>query len=676
MKSTVAALLLLLLFPSASKAFKLSGETGFYRVNLKGDYTRELGLEKWRGRKSGYYYRLELSNRFSITGGTSFKVSVITGTTKVPSVNAFTSNGDSLFYGGVKTFDVKELYFRKRGFLFKKLTLTAGKQLFTVPALFRDYLWGGSFRYSDGNLSLFWNQIASYEGRYLLMNGNGEDDVDIAVFGADWRNFTFGAYRIMDARGNRPAVFRNGVFFRYRSGNLTVSGVSQNGRLGGWGEFHFNSFTLTGGYWQKGITSYGYREEVRNEGLIFRPTIDGMKFGKLSYSFALNGVPVSLYAARFETSGGRLIGNEVGGEVDYPFWRGVLFLKGAAGSGGAYGVFGGYRWGFRLPAVYRGEKVKVKNYFDIWGEYANFPQRFYPTQLEYEGWATYKHVGFWHSTYRMRAYTGSFSFQVATGKNTKFDYIVWGNTADNFLYQRNHGKLWHLEELYTGGRNYRFGLQPVSVKPLFSDYLPGLSYRLKGLKFSAFYHSFNGGRGSSDYGLGIVSYKGLSLGALSNGRSTQSLLAFYREFRNFRVGGIREWGHGHRGDWGAVFGVKGRVFETELSADYRVFSGGLSTFNLREFYRNAGLALRPGERGVRYFKATADTPLNFWNFPKFSTKLRFIYDRLYRFSGSYVAQEFGIGLSLKPGKMCNLELLLGFGSSNLSYTGVKFLLNW
>ena len=164
MKSTAAALLLFLLFPSASKAFKLSGETGFYRVNLKGDYTRELGLEKWRGRKSGYYYRLELSNHFSITEGASFKVSVVTGTPKVPFVNAYTSNGDSLFYGGVKTFNVKELYFRKRGFLSGKVTLTVGKQLFSIPALFKDYLWGGSFNYSDGDLSLFWNQIAGYEG--------------------------------------------------------------------------------------------------------------------------------------------------------------------------------------------------------------------------------------------------------------------------------------------------------------------------------------------------------------------------------------------------------------------------------------------------------------------------------------------------------------------------------
>ncbi len=676
MKSTAVALVLFLLLPSTSKAFKLSGETGFYKVNLKGDYTRELGLEKWKERKSGYYYRLELSNCFSVSESTSFKVSVVTGTTKVPFVNAFTSNRDSLFYGGIKTFDVKELYFRKRGFLFKKLTLKAGKQLFSVPALFKDYLWGGSFRYSDGNMSIFWNQIAGYEGRYLLMNGSGEDDVDIAVFGVDWRNFTFGAYRIMDARGDRPAVFKSGIFFRYEGRNLRVSGVSQNGRLGGWEELRLNSLTLTGGYWQKGITSYGYREEVRDEGFIFRPTIDGMKFGKLSYSFSLKDFPVSLYAARFETSGGRLIGNELGGEVDYPFWRGVLFLKGAAGSGGAYGVFGGYRWGVRLPEVYRGERVKVRNYFNVWGEYANFPQRFYPTQLEYEGWATYKHVGFWHSTYRLKAYSDSFSFQFATGRNTKLDYIIWGNTADNFLYQRNHGKLWHLEELYTEGRNYRFGLQPVSIKPLFSDYLPGLSYRLKGLKVSAFYHSFNGERGSSDYGLGIISYRDFSFAAVSNGSSTQSLLAFYREYRNFRVGGIREWGHGHRGDWGAVFGVKGGVFKTELSADYRIFSGGLSTFNLREFYRNVGLALRPGERGVRYFKATADTPLNFWKFPEFSTKLRLVYDRLYRFSGSYVVQEVGFGLVLKPGKKCSLEILNSMGSSSTSYIGLRFFMSW
>lgn len=676
MKSTAAAILLLFLIPLPSFGFQLSGEVGFYGVNLKGDYNRELGLENWRGRKNGYYYRLNLRETFRLSAGTNFNFSAISGTTKVPYVNLFTSSGDSLFSGGVKTFNVRELYLIKRGFLFKGFTLKVGKQHFEVPALFSDDLWGAHFNYSFNGFNFFWDQIAGYEGKYLLPRRKNEDDVDIAVFGVKRKSFTFGAYRIMDAKGVYPAEFKTGLFFKLDGRNFTLSGVSQNGNLGGWGEVSFNSLKFTGGYWQKGITSYGYREDLKGEGLIFRPTEGNLRFGKVFYSFNFKKLPVSIYAARFETSSGKLIGNEAGGELDYPVKGGALFLKGALGSSGAYALFGGYRWGVRVPEGYGSLNVKLKNYFNVVGEYANFPQKFYPAQLEYEGWAKSSHVGFWHSTYKLTAYTDTFRFKVSTGRNSKFDYIVWGNTADNFLYQRSHGKLWHFEELYASSENFRLGLQPVSVKPLFSDYLPGISYRLNGFQASLLYHRFNGTRGSQDHGVALLSYRNLYYAAVFNGSSTQSALSFFFEREHFTLGGVKEWGYGHNVDWGAVFGLKGSLFGTGASVGYRVFSNNLSTFNLREFYRDVGLSLRPGERGVRYATASLERPLNFWKFSRFSTKLRLYYDRLYRFSGSYVAQEFGLGIILNPGKRCSLELLGGWGSSSIKYTGLRFNLSW
>ena len=676
MKSTVAAVLLLSLLPLPSFGFQLSGETGFYGVKLKGNYRRELGLEKWRGRKTGYYYRLNIGKTFSLSRGTVFRFSVTSGTTKVPCVNLFTSNNDSLFSGGVKTFNVSELYLSKTGFLFKNLRLKLGKQTFEIPALFRDDLWGASFDYSFKGYSLFWNQIAGYEGKFLLPERKNEDDVDIAVFGVEKGGLTFGGYRIMDAKGPSPAVFKNGLFLKLNGENYAISAVSQNGNYGGWGELSLGQLKLIGGYWQKGITTYGYREDLKGEGLIFRPTLGNLRFGKISYSFSYLNLPINLYAARFETASGNLIGNEAGGEVDYPVRGGALFLKGALGSDGTYAFFGGYRWGVKVPESYGDLNVKLKNYFDVIGEYADFPGKPYPAQLEYEGWAKYKHVGFWHSTYKLTAYTDSFRFRVSTGRNSKFDYLVWGNTSDNFLYQKSHGKLWHLEELYTFGRNYSVGLQPVSVEPLFSDYLPGISYRFRGLKTSLFYHRFNGGRGSQDHGVALLSYRSFSYVSVFNGSSTQSALSFFLKRKNFSVGGVREWGYGHSGDWGAVFSVKGSLFGTEISAGYRVFSDSLSTFNLREFYRDVGLALRPGERGVRYATASIERPLTFWNFSRFSTKVRLTYDRLYRFSGEYIAQEFGLGIVLKPGKRCTLEFLGGVGSSSINYTGLRFKLSW
>jgi len=675
-KSTVAILLFLSLIPLPSLGVQLSGELGFYGVKLKGNYNRELGLENWRGRKTGYYYRLNIGKSFRLSPGTRFKFSVTSGTTKVPYVNLFTSTDDSLFNGGVKTFNVEELYLIKRGFLFKNLTLRVGKQPFEIPALFRDNLWGARLSYSLNGFNLFWNQIAGYEGKYLLPQRKNEDDVDIAVFGFKREGVTLGAYRIMDAKGVYPAEFKTGLFFKLDGKSFTLSGVSQNGNLGGWGEISLGSLKFTGGYWQKGITSYGYREDVRDEGLIFRPTEGNLRFGKVSYSFNFKKLPVSVYVARFETSSGKLIGNEAGGEVDYPVKGGALFIKGALGSGGTYALFGGYRWGVKIPEGYGGLRVKLKNYFNVVGEYADFPNKFYPTQLEYEGWAKSSHVGFWHSTYKLTAYTDTFRFKVSTGKNSKFDYIVWGNTADNFLYQRNHGKLWHIEELYTSNGNFRLGLQPVSVKPLFSDYLPGISYRLNGFQASLLYHQFNSLTGSQDHGVALISYRNLYYTAVFNGSSTQSALSFFLKRENVTLGGVKEWGDGHSGDWGAVFGLRGSLLGTEVSVGYRVFSDNLSTFNLREFYRDVGLSLRPGERGVRYATASLERPINFWKFSRFSTRVRLSYDRLYRFSGSYVAQEFGLGIILKPGKRCTLELLGGLGSSSISYTGLRFNLSW
>ena len=676
MKSTLAVLLFLLT-PLSSSALQLSGEWGFYRVKLKGDYRREVGLDKWKGRKGGYYYSLKLEDLFPITSGSDFKLSVVTGTTKVPYVNIFTSNSDSLFQGGVKTFNLRELYFEKRKFLFKRLKLRVGKQPFRVPGLFKDYLWGGKFVYSFDSFSLFWDQIAGYEGRYLLPTKGSEDDVDIAVFGLKRGGLTVGLYRIMDARGELPARFKSGFFLGLNGKGYSLSLVSQSGKVGGWGELRHGFFELKGGYWQKGITSYGYSEDVRGEGILFRPDTDGLLFGKVSSSFTVLKLPVTLYAARFETSSGKLIGNELGGEVDYPAGGGELFLKGAVGSRNSYAFFGGYRWGVKFPStVYPSLNVKLKSYFDVVGEYADFPKKDYSAQLDYEGWAKYSHVGYWHSTYSLTAFTDSLRLKVSTGRNSKVNYVVWGNTADNFLYQRNHRKLWHLEEALFKEKGFIVGLQPFSVKPLISDYLPGVSFQFKGLKFGTFYNRFSGGRGNDDHGLWAVSYRGLSYVLVSNGSSTQSALSFYFERNGLSLGAVREWGYGHSGDWGGVLGLKGELLEWSLSGSYRVFSNFLSTFNLREFYRNSGLALRPGERGVRYLSFKAEEPFNHFGLSRFSTRLKLIYNRLYRFSGDYVAQELGLGFLLKTGRNSYLELLGALGSSSISYTSLRFSVSW
>ncbi len=656
--------LLFILWPSVSNALQFSGETGFYTVKLKGNYKRQLGFEDWRGSKGGYYYGLELRQKFKVSKKADFFLSVLSGSPKVPYLNLFTSEGDKLFPGSWRRFNVKEIYLFRRGFIWKNLNLKVGKQEFRVPGIFRDYLWGGSFEYhfSEG-FSVYWNQIAGYEGRYLLFSKE-EDDVDIAVFGINWKRLNFGLYRIMDAKGELPAVSKNGFFGEYRGKAFRLTLFSQNGKAGGVSGLTLGNLSLNIGYSEKGITSYGYSEDVRDLGLIFKPSFSGVRFASLSYSpFSF----LSLYLLRVESSAGSLIGNEFGGEVWYPFLKGEVFLRGALGSHNSYALFGGYRWGIRIPKEIPSFNYNVENFFRVWGEYSDLPMKSYKPQIGYEGWERARHIGYWHTTYKLSVSSENLRLKVSTGRNTKVDYIVWGNTADNFLYQKNHGKLWHLEELnYIRGK-FKFGLQPFSVWGVFNDFLPGISYSSKFFSLGSYYHEADEG-----FGVYSVSLKHLNYTLISNKNRSNSILTGFLKGKNFLVSLSKEWGSGQGREWGALIKLNYEFLGNLLGLSYRVHSKKFSTFGIREFQRNDGLIIRPGEGDERYLRAYIERPISF----KFNPRVRFIYDRLHNFSGKFLAQEFGISLSFNPCKRGEFSLLGALGTNHSYYEGVKFSVSW
>jgi len=684
MKSTWWALSLLLLSVPAS-GVELEGESSFYLVNLKGNYQRQLGYEEWRGRKRGALYRLTLSQEFRVKKGSTFRVSVTTGNPKSPRVNALTPDGDELFEGGIRSFSVRELYLKKEHFLFDGLTLTAGKQRFRIGVVLDDYLWGGKFDYRLGEEArVVWQQIAGYEGRHLLFGTKAEDDLDLFSLSVEKKGVEAGIYRIMDARGEEPGIAKSGLFGGVRWKGLEVEGATQNGRVAGTGSLEFNGVRVIAGFAQKGFTSYGFREGVRDLGVIFRPAFSDLKFLRVEGEGEVYGLRVKAYGAYAERVNGERIGGEAGGEVTKEVSEGwEVFLKGALGSEGSYALFGGLRWGvkpLKLKEV-RGWNLKVDNYFGVVGEYSDLPRRFYYPQLGYEGWERARHAGFWHSTYRLGIEGERFRVQVATGRSSKVDYLIWGNTADCFKYQREKGKEWHLEEAYLKvgrGKAGKFGLE---LPGLFNDYLTGGGFSWRRIEV----YGVGTGDVEEDEGVeraffGIVKVKGRwgeVFGGVRRGEEGEGFAGARVKWKWFEGGAVREFLKGRDG-WGGYLKAGGKVREVELRGVYGVYSEEFTSFNLREYFRDLGYAVRPTVKDLRFLKGSLKKEFRsgIKKVDRLKPAVEVVYDRFTRFSGGFVAEEGGVVIHLKPGKRCELSLAGVVGSSGSYYEGILFKVRW
>ncbi|WP_456456808.1 hypothetical protein [Thermovibrio sp.] len=665
MKAT--PLIISLLLTSTAYGFNIKGESAFYWVNLKKNYKRQLGYENWKGRKKGALYKLEIEEKFKVKRGSEFKLSVITNTTKSEYLNLFTPKGERLFSSNPKLFTVKELYLKKEHFLFKNLDLRVGKQEFNLSPLIDDYLWGGHFEYRIGKYKIVWNQIAGYEGRYFLFKGKSEDDIDIFNLNIEGKGKLIGFYLISDARGNEKAVKKTGVLGRLSYKNTELEVATQNGKKAFLISKKVGRGVLEGGYSQKGFTSYGFKEGVRDIGLIFKPTFTDLKFIKLKYRLSPN---LTLFALKVK-QGGENTGSEIGGEFSYKIGKFYdVFLKASLGSGGSYALFGGLRFstekvgkeGLKLKGI------KVKNFFSVVGEYTDLPQVSYETQREYEDWSRAKHVGFWHSTYRLQVKGKDFKLKVATGPNNKWDFLIWGNTRDNFIYKYKSGKEWHLEEAYINKGKVKIGLMEVKGEGLFYDSFTGVSFKKNRLKV---YLISRKEEKTRKYGLLKISFKKGGVFAFDGaGRAT---VGIYYGLKSLKAGLLKQ-----KGNWGAFLKLERELLKTKFSADYRVYSKNFKTYSLKEFFWNEGFIFRPGEENIRVLKLKVKRSLNFnkKKLDRLKPALSVYYLRLNRFSGKYVGEEKGVIISLKPGKRCTLNLVGGVGSANSYYEGVYFSVKW
>ena len=654
---------------STSFGLELSGEVGFYHTKLKGGYTRQVGYSLWSSKKEGFLFKLNFEEEFKLGQDARFKFSGITGTTKAPFVTVSTPTRERLFPETVRSFNLKELYLEKEHFLLQKLSLKAGKQRFDLFPLINDYLWGGAltFRFSK-NLSFTWYQIAGYEGKHLLFNSEQEDDIDVFGGRVDWKTFlgklTLGVYRISDARGEKVGVNKDAFVFVLEpkiseSLSTVLAGASQSGKNLLVASLKAYAFELSGGYAKKGFTSYGFREGFRDLGYIYKPTLSNVTFLKVGTRFSFKGLNFKLHSLYLQD-----LGSEVGGEVSYPFYRGELFLDGALGTNGSYFSYAGYRWGVRtLPLLHYFGEIELKNYFNILGEYADLPKKRYFPQLGYEGWERARHVGFWHSTYKLSVNVKSFSFKVSTGKDSKVDYVIWGNTADNYLYEKDHGKLWHLEEFSYSLKSFKLGLQRIKLPGFISEDLTGTTYSER----------VNWGVFQREGETGTFLTFPLNVAEVYYFRfKSTNLYAISGKYRYFFAGYLKE--SGDKDGWGAYIGGNYDLRLLKGTFLYRVYSPEFTTFGLREFFRDDGFIYRPGERDVRFLKLKVSRELPVLK--KFRTRVSLVYDRLSRFSGSYVGEEGGVVISLKPGKRCSLEIVEFLGSQNTYYHGLRFSLTW
>ncbi len=680
-------LLLSTLLTSQALAGTAQLETGFYSIDSAPHIVQQEGYESWSGKKSGIIYRLEIEDTFRIKKGSSFKISIISGSLFNPYVPVFTSVEDRISENNIHSFNVKELFLKKEHFIFKNLTFIGGKQLFDIPPFLTGYLWGGKFEYSlSPNLKFSWDQIAAYEGNYLLFNSD-EDDIDIFGGTLSWKGeggeiLSFGIYKLTDANGDKPGVDKVTVTasFKKRFGEdltLSLNLANQNGNKAFLTNITYNSISVSGGYAQKDFTSYGFKESTDELGNIFKPRFSNLTFERISISKEISPFKVSLYALHISSLSGERE-NELGGEIAYPFLGGELFIKAATGSNSSHFIYSGYRTEinkFTIPDY----RISLSHFFSISGEYADFPKRPYTPQTGYEGWEKADHVGFWHSSYKLTVNGKKWRVKISTGKDSKIDYLVWGNTSDNWLLQKNHGKQWHFEEAFIKLKNTTFGLQNLTIPGFISENLTGIRTSGENFSIGVFYEQHaDVERGSNNVVYAYGGYKKSIFSAdyllRSNGTVSKGTLISSLNTKILSITLLKQSGR----NWGSIISSTFKTKAGKLKVSHMVYSKYFSTFGLKEYYRDLCFIERPAESNIRLLKISLLKPVTFGikEIDRLSPEIGVFYNKLRLFSGKYVGEEGGITVLLKPGKKCQLNLTSAFGSRNSFFHGINFSVNW
>ena len=290
------------------------------------------------------------------------------------------------------------------------------------------------------------------------------------------------------------------------------------------------------------------------------------------------------------------------------------------------------------------------------GEYADLPQRDYKAQKGYEEWSYASHVGYWHTSLKISLTDRDKDFKatLSTGPSTQRDFLIWGNSGDNYLYETEGEKLFHLEEVWWQmPEGAKVGLLRVSSYGLFDESFAGISLFKEKLLFLR--------RGRDNF----LSAKLLSghLEALASSNE-EGYLTLKTSFRGSALIYQKKR---RNSSWGAYLTLE-KSLNQSLKGKllYLIYSKEFSTLNLRESFRDVGYIFRPSEEDERLLKLSLsiEAPVS----------LRLFYLNLSSFSGKYVGEEAGFRLTILKKPLFSLKGSLGSGHT--FYYGVELSARW
>jgi len=220
----------------------------------------------------------------------------------------------------------------------------------------------------------------------------------------------------------------------------------------------------------------------------------------------------------------------------------------------------------------------------------------------------------------------------------------------------------------------------VAVPGLFRDYLSGAEVKLGVSKIRALIETNKeeGGAKPIKYLILELKGKGLAGGVLARKGKEESLVAELGvERKGFKAFFLREFLKGKE-QWGAFAEFKEELKEGEFKASYRLHSKGFTSFGLKEYFFNEGFIYRPGEGDLRLLKVSGKRQFKtgLKRVDRLLPSFSLFYLKLSTFKGSYIGEEGGVILSLKPGRRCQLSLIGSLGNGSSYYEGVAFRVSW
>jgi hypothetical protein len=634
---------LLLLSVLSCFAQTIKGEFGYLYLRNNTKILPQTGFRNWCGRKGCFYHSLTVEESFR-SEDTRFKLSVISGKSLNPYACSRTTN--ERFGNDFKSFNIKELFAEGNIYGF---SVTVGKFGVNLFPTIDDFFWGGKVSKDIEGFKVTYFQLQGYEGKYYLLEGESEDDIDVYGLKLEKGTYSLTAFRISDVYSDKN---KNTISF-CAGENFRTCASLQNGKWLFYGAFNRDYLSISAGHSDSGYTSHGFREGIRDLGLVLKPGFGG-NFFKVSYKWK-NFEPYFLildYRGELYEEGGLKAEKKLG--------NGALFLKTAYSERGSYFLSAGYSFHSLQFLVPKGLKnVKTEWKLKVKGEYIDMKKKDYATQLGYDWWNDGKHIGFWRTFFSQTFKVNNFTVEVSTGPDSRKDFVVWGNDLECDC-QKDREKLWHFEKAFWNKNHFKLGLQEVKIPGFVNQNLVGLGYEDKNFLLGAF------GRKAERYLTAGAKYGKLKAFWLLKKRDASDNAGILNYEGRFLTAGITLEESGRKGGYVQAFynflGLKTNLLFASFGKDF-------STFKLKEFFRDLGNIYKPSEKDLNVFSVSLGKNL-------FGIDCKATYRRFSHRNGNYIGEEGGITVSYFIWDKAKITAEFFLGDHNSHYEGATLEMLW